>query len=210
MAHISLRLVDGGTDVQVALADVSPGAQSELEYALMQAGGAIAAGGIRISAFRFRRDARGIAALLRRSGAEITMDPDTEGLLRLQLEEIRARQAAETDLHALDAAAVEEAVSASGRFGRALTARQVEISDGSSPSVMARTSPCRGRGRRPPCSLSTRHSMGATPSTASSLCPEERLPRLGAGDPGVLHPGPGALGHPPHWGAQRRGQRPSC
>src|SRR5437588_1795970 len=125
MADITLRLVDGGSEVEVALDDVSPGAQSELEYALMQAGGTIAGGGIRISAFRFRRDGRGIAALLRRSGAAISMDPEVESLLRLQLEEIRARQEAETDLAVLDSSAVEQAVSDSGRFGRALTDRQV-------------------------------------------------------------------------------------
>lgn len=126
MAQISLRLVDGGTEMEVMMAEVSPGAQSELEYALMQAGGSLAGGGIRISAFRFRRDGRAIAALLRRSGAEITMDAEVEDLLRLQLEEIRARQTAEAGLEVLNPHSVEEAVTASGRFSRDLTDRQLQ------------------------------------------------------------------------------------
>jgi hypothetical protein len=125
MAEISLRLVDGGSEVEIALTEVTPGAQGELEYALMQAGGTITGGCLRISAFRFRRDGRGIAALLQRSGADITMDTKVERLLRLQLDEIRARQAAETSLTPLDPAAVEAAVTATGRFGRSLTDRQL-------------------------------------------------------------------------------------
>ncbi len=125
MAEISLRLIDGGSEVEIALTEVTPGAQGELEYALMHAGGTITGGGLRISAFRFRRDGRGIAALLQRSGADITMDTEVERLLRLQLDEIRARQAAETSLTPLDPAAVEAAVTATGRFGRPLTDRQL-------------------------------------------------------------------------------------
>jgi SNF2 family DNA or RNA helicase len=126
MAEISLRLVDGGMAVEAELVGVSPGAQSELEYALMQAGGTFGGRGIRISAFRFRRDGRGLATLLRRTGAEIRMDAAVEDLLRLQLEEIQARRAAETDLAVLQDNDVESAVRSTGRFSRNLTDRQIQ------------------------------------------------------------------------------------
>jgi SNF2 family DNA or RNA helicase len=126
MAEISLRLVDGGMAVEAELVGVSPGAQSELEYALMQAGGTFGGRGIRISAFRFRRGGRGLATLLRRTGAEIRMDAAVEDLLRLQLEEIQARRAAETDLAVLQDNDVESAVRSTGRFSRNLTDRQIQ------------------------------------------------------------------------------------
>jgi SNF2 family DNA or RNA helicase len=126
MAEISLRLVDGGMVVEAELAGVSPGAQSELEYALLQAGGSFGGRGIRISAFRFRRDGRGLATLLRRTGAEIKMEAAVEDLLRLQLEEIRARLTAGTDLRLLENTEVEAAVRSTGRFTRTLTDRQIQ------------------------------------------------------------------------------------
>lgn len=125
MASITLRLIEGESTVAVELEDVNTAARSELEYALMLAGGAVSGGGFTVSAFAFRRSSIELATLIRRSGADVRIEDGVDRLLRTQLDEIRARRAAEDGLEPLSADEVETAVRATGRFTRNLNDRQL-------------------------------------------------------------------------------------
>lgn len=125
MGRIILRLVEGETTVEVELDGVSTAARSELEYALMVAGGVHSGRGFRIPTFAFQRSVVELAGLVRRAGAAVEIGDAVERILRTQIEEIRARRAAEEGLTPLSPEQVEVAVRTTGRFTRALTAQQV-------------------------------------------------------------------------------------
>ena len=123
MSTIGLRLVDGGSSVEVELDELTTAHRSEIEYQLMLAGATTTSRGLRLTAFAFRRTAPRLARLLRRTEAQVEWDPGVEGLLRTQLDEIRARRSAEIT-PSLAPEEVETAVRFTGRFTRDLTERQ--------------------------------------------------------------------------------------
>ena len=120
---VTLSLVDGGSSVAIGFDELTTAQRSEIEYQLMLAGATTGLRGLRLTAFTFRRAAPEVARVLRRTGAQVQWDPGVEELLRIQLEEIRARRAAETT-PSLTSDQVEAAVRLTGRFTRTLTARQ--------------------------------------------------------------------------------------
>jgi hypothetical protein len=123
MSTISLRLVEDGAAVDIDLINLTSAQRSEIEYHLSLSGATRSSGSIRLGSFEFRRTATELAPLLRRTGAEVSWDPGVEGLMTTQLEEIRARRAADT-AQPLDNVDVEQAVRATGRFTRGLTTGQ--------------------------------------------------------------------------------------
>lgn len=125
MAKIVLRLVEGETAVELELDGVTSGARSELEYALMLAGGVAAGRGYRVPAFAFRRASPEIAGLVHRADARVEIQAGVERILRTQLQEIQARRAAEAGIESMPPDAVISAIRATGRFVRPLTDRQV-------------------------------------------------------------------------------------
>lgn len=73
----------------------------------------------------FRRACVDIASILRRFPSdEVNLEPEVERVLKMHLEEIRARHGAERELVPLGPDAVEAAVGASGRLTRKLTEQQ--------------------------------------------------------------------------------------
>jgi SNF2 family DNA or RNA helicase len=123
MSTISLRLANDGVTVEIELADLTTAQRSEIEYQLLLAGATRSGGGLHLNSFAFRRTAPELAPLLRRTGAEVLWDAGVESLLVTQLDEIRARQSAQS-ADPLGPDDVEVAVRATGRFTRPLTDRQ--------------------------------------------------------------------------------------
>jgi SNF2 family DNA or RNA helicase len=123
MSTITLRLLDDAT-VEVELEGLATADRGEIEYQLRLAGATTSLRGLRLAAFAFRRAAPDLAPLFERTGADTRFDPGVEGLLRVQLDEIRARRAAE-GAAPLAPADCEYAVRGSGRFTRDLTGAQM-------------------------------------------------------------------------------------
>jgi SNF2 family DNA or RNA helicase len=125
MAEVVVALASDGKRVAIGFDEVDGAGRRELEHVLMLNGALPAAGGFSIPVFAFRRGAVEIARLLRRLDAEVRLDPGVERVLQTQLTEIAARREAEREPAALSTAEVGDAVTASGRFIRALTEEQM-------------------------------------------------------------------------------------
>lgn len=103
---------------------LSRGRAAELELLWGPEGGIPGTAGGIVPVLGFRRTASDLGALLTSFDADVETDDATGHILRAQLDEIRARRAAESDSTALDAADVRARVMRSGRFGRQLTDQQ--------------------------------------------------------------------------------------
>lgn len=103
---------------------VSRGRAAELQRLWGPEGGISGTTGGIVPVLGFRRTASDLGALLTSFDAEVQTDDATGRILQAQLDEIRARRAAESDATTLNAADVRERVMRSGRFARRLTKEQ--------------------------------------------------------------------------------------
>lgn len=105
--------------------DVGEGPWADVATLLLSHGGTPHGGGVVVPPLALRLAAEHLAELLARYGIEAQYDEPVRELLERHVEEVRARQEAETDRTNLAPEEVVREISASGRFGRALTAPQL-------------------------------------------------------------------------------------
>jgi SNF2 family DNA or RNA helicase len=118
-----LKLDRQAGDLRLEIEELDRGRRAELDYLLLANGALPTPSGYSMPILGFRRSSVDIAAVLEHLGVTVIYDEEVERLLRTQLDELRARRAAE-DLSPIDPASVRERVRRSGRFTRDLTEMQ--------------------------------------------------------------------------------------
>ncbi len=122
--EVRLTLSPDRAQTTIAADQIPLGVRGELTQLLIAYGGTPDPQGFRISTLGLRRCAVDLAAIFRKAGIAVRYDASVERVLRLHLEEIRARREAQGDQGLLDAEQVRSLVRTSGRFTRNLTEPQ--------------------------------------------------------------------------------------